>query len=117
MDIDFGKTYLLIENPTTITLSSKTGDGQYTDHTVRYVAPTKLTHEDVVHSGALLDGTWSAWHVWREPLDAAHIGLTPKLGDKVRDPRFASGAACTVKQVDHVVRQKRYRLLARKDVA
>jgi hypothetical protein len=116
MDIDFGKTWQLIEQPATLTLRSKTADGVYTDYTVRDALRRDVTHEDVVRSGALLDGSYGVWHVWRERLDAAHIGLTPKLGDKVSDPGFASGATFTVKEVRHHARQKRYRLLAKKDI-
>lgn len=88
--------YLEIDDPITITLRVKTGEGQYTNFTVEYAQKNAVSKEyQQIHNAALENDT-SAFHLWTANLH----GQVPKLDDIIVDDGGASWRALQVSHMD-----------------
>lgn len=115
MAVDFGKLYLQIEQPITVTLLSRNpGDtDQFTPHTINFVLRKAEQESDVDRGDAILDESLTIFHLWVEPLEAALTGLRPFEEDRIQT---ADGNVYTIEEVEVHNRRKRYRCHARLNV-
>jgi hypothetical protein len=95
MSLDLSLDYLIIDDPVTAVLYSKTGEGTYsTGVSSAYVFEEPVSKEDIAAHDLSLNKQSTVFHFWK-----AQLGTTvPKLGDKV----VSGGKTWHVKGVDRL---------------
>lgn len=82
MSLNLANDWQVIDDPITVTLYQKTGEGQYDTGTqVQFVYKQEITKFDILKMPALLEQDSSIHHMWAAKLG----GKVPKLGDQVVD--------------------------------
>ena len=76
--LSLASDWKIIDDPRTITISSKISEGVYDNPvTVEYAQPIRITSLDKITGPLFANESTRAWNVWAEKLG----GLIPKKGD------------------------------------
>lgn len=79
MSLDLSQDYLVFDDPITLTLMRKTGEGEYTAIEVEYCQRGALNKEYQSVQDAQLEVDTASFHLWTDNLQ----GFVPKLDDKI----------------------------------
>jgi hypothetical protein len=108
MAMEWGKLYLEIESPITVTLHVESA-GEFIPQTVEYAQKNAEPEDEVVAGDpAYLTSASTVFHLWSDNLD----GTIPKIGDRIEYPE---GVFYHVEQVGTHMHGTRFRCECKKE--